>query len=244
MNSNAQRLSFQKNVNRNAIKRASEAIQATGRALPCRVVAVNGAVVTVAFEMNTAPWNIPNITIPKAESNWIREPTQVGDLGWTVPADVYLGGVSGLGGGVADFKPVSNLSALVFQPISHSDSPPSDQNAVINQAPNGFIAKTTTGTASSITLDVTGTIIKYGAVTITINASGVTIDAPVTTINGNLVVNGSIVGDGGLAISGGSGATITGSINATGDIKAGSISLETHVHSGVQSGTDDTGAPV
>lgn len=244
MSNSAQRLSFQKNVNNNAIKRASEVLQSTGRALPCKVVAVNGAIVTVAFEMNTAPWTIPNITIPKAESNWIRTPTQVGDLGWTVPADVYLGGVSGLGGGTADFTPVTNYSALVFVPISNADSPPSDPNAVINQAPNGFIGQTTEGVTSSIVTDVTGTTITYGSIVVVVNALGVTITAPTTTINGNLVVSGSIVGAGGLAVSGGLGASITGSIDVTGDVTAGGISLETHTHSGVQTGTSNTGTPV
>lgn len=37
---------------------------------------------------------------------------------------------------------------------------------------------------------------------------------------------------------------VDGSINATGDILAGSISLKTHVHGGVQPGSGDTGAPV
>ncbi len=244
MTNKSQRLWLQKTLNNNSIKRASEVIQATGRSLPCRVVAVNGAIVTVAFEMNTAPWTIPNITIPKAESNWIREPTQVGDLGWTVPADVYLGGVSGLGGGVADFKPVGNLSALVFVPISNANHPPIDQNAVINQAPNGVILQTTGGTTSKIVTNTNGTTITYGSVTIVVNASGVTITAPTTTINGNLIVTGSITGSGGLAISGGSGASVTGSITATGDITAQGTSVHTHVHSGVQTGSSNTGQPV
>ena len=37
---------------------------------------------------------------------------------------------------------------------------------------------------------------------------------------------------------------VTGGITATEDIVAGSISLQNHKHSGVQSGSADTGAPV
>lgn len=37
---------------------------------------------------------------------------------------------------------------------------------------------------------------------------------------------------------------VNGKIDATGDIKAGAISLQNHVHSGVRAGTSDTGAPV
>jgi len=38
--------------------------------------------------------------------------------------------------------------------------------------------------------------------------------------------------------------TVNGAIAATGDVKAGSISLKSHVHSGVQSGGSNTGGPV
>src|ERR1700761_5731268 len=118
MASNFAKLWFQKDQNQSAINRAKQTIANTGKALPCRVVAVNGAIVTVAFEVDTAPYTLPQITIPKAESPWIRMPTQVGDLGVTVPADAYLGAVSGLGGGVAKLFGRGNLSSLVFLPVS------------------------------------------------------------------------------------------------------------------------------
>ncbi len=59
-----------------------------------------------------------------------------------------------------------------------------------------------------------------------------------TTINGMLTVSQLITGQDGLAISGASGATVTG-----GDINADGISLKTHVHGGVQAGSDNTGGP-
>ena len=37
--------------------------------------------------------------------------------------------------------------------------------------------------------------------------------------------------------------TVNGSINATGDIQAGPVSLKTHRHSGVETGSGSTGAP-
>ena len=39
-------------------------------------------------------------------------------------------------------------------------------------------------------------------------------------------------------------ANFNGNITATGDIRAGAISLESHVHSGVQTGSGNTGAPL
>lgn len=70
--------------------------------------------------------------------------------------------------------------------------------------------------------------------TATVHAQEATIDAPQTTCTGKLTVQGLITGQGGLAISGGAGggpaATIEGGLNATGDIKAGNISLQGHHH--------------
>ncbi len=185
------KLWIQQSINRNAIRRASEAIQSTGRALPCRVTAVSGSIVTVEFEVDSTPWTLPPVTIPKAESTWMRMPTQVGDTGMTLPADVYLGGVSGLGGGTASMAQVANLSALVFVPISIKSSPPTDQNAAQISGPNGVILETTTGTASSMVLNSSGIVLTFGTTTVTINSSGVSIagagGTPLGIVQGNCV---------------------------------------------------------
>ena len=77
----------------------------------------------------------------------------------------------------------------------------------------------------------------------TVQASSTTIKSPANTIQGPLTVTGAIVGQGGLAISGGSGASVQGSLKTTGDVIAGSISLNNHVHAGVQTGDGLTGKP-
>jgi hypothetical protein len=171
MADNYDKLWVQKSANQLAINRAQQAIQNLGRALPCRVVSVSGAIVTVAFEVNAAPLTLKNITIPKAESPWIRMPTQVDDKGWTVPADAYLSGVSGLGGGVANLTRPGNFSALVFVPISNAGSGPIDPNAAQVQGPNGAIIRATTGTTSEIVTNTSGTTVTFGTSTVTLNAS-------------------------------------------------------------------------
>ena len=75
------------------------------------------------------------------------------------------------------------------------------------------------------------------APTVNINATNVNVNAAETTISGHVTVQG------GLDVSGGSGAAVDGSISATGDITAGNISLQGHVHTGVQQGGSDTGQP-
>lgn len=59
------------------------------------------------------------------------------------------------------------------------------------------------------------------------------ITAPTIALNGQITAGGS----------GGATATFTGTINATGDVTAGEISLQSHVHGGVATGGSDTGVP-
>jgi hypothetical protein len=211
MAENYAKLWVQKSANQLAINRAQQAILNLGRALPCRVVAVSGAIVTVAFEVNAAPFNLPQITIPKAESNWIRMPTQVGDFGMTMPSDAYLGGVSGLGGGVATLSRPGNLSALVFVPVSNKNSPPIDQNAAQVQGPNGAIIRATSGTPSSVVTNTSGTTVTYGSNTVVVNANETALNYGSTS----LVLNSSgitMTFGGQTIVFNGSGLSINGAL--------------------------------
>lgn len=220
MADNYDKLWVQKSANQLAINRATQAIQKLGRALPCHVVAVDGSIVTIAFEVNAAPQSLPNITIPKAESPWIRMPTQVGDKGVTMPADAYLGGVSGLGGGVATLTQRANLTALVFVPVSNSGSPPDDQNAAQVCGPNGAIVRTTEGaTPSTIVTNQDGTTITFGTTSLTVGAAGI-----VMTYAGQTFTWG------------GAQATSTLPIQAP-DVILPNGAVNPHVHSDPQGGT-------
>ncbi|WP_186215929.1 hypothetical protein [Burkholderia gladioli] len=190
MADNYDKLWVQKSANQLAINRAQQAIQKLGRALPCRVVDVNGAIITVAFEIQNSPQALPNVTIPKAESPWIRMPTQVGDKGVTMPADAYLGGISGLGGGVATTTQRANLTALVFVPVSNASSAPIDSNMAQIQGPAGVILQTADGNVA-LTLNETGITIKIGSQTFTWDAVGVNFPVPVTAPD-VILPNGSV----------------------------------------------------
>lgn len=223
MSENYAKLWIQKSTNQLAINRAKQAIQGTGRALPCHVVSVSGSIVTVAFDVHSPTITLPNVSIPKAESPWIRMPTQVGDKGVTMPADAYLGGVSGLGGGTASLTRPGNLSALVFVPISNSGSPPIDQNAAQVQGPNGAIIKTTSGTSSSIVTNQEGTTITFGAVSLVVNATGVTITVGSETFSlGTSGVNSTLE----MVVP---------------DVIVPNGSVNNHFHGGVQTGSGNTG---
>jgi len=215
MSDNFQKLPLQQNLNAMATNRALAMIERMGQALPCQVTAVNGSIVTVTFEVQGGPWTLPPLTLPKAESQWLRAPTQVGDFGMTVPADTYLGGVSGYGG-VADLTvDYGNLSTLVWVPVgSKAFSAPPDPNKAWINGIAGALLSDTAQTASA----------EVAENSVTITAAGNT-----------LVLNST-----GLTITIGSKSWSFGSSGFTDD--AG-IVLDSHIHGGVETGSGVSGPP-
>lgn len=195
-------------------KRAEDAIQLLGKALPATVASVNkaGTIVTVKFEMAAIPFTLPQVKMPVLTTEYFRAPIQVGCRGFVIPGDAYLGGVSGLGGGTADLTTQSNLGSLVFAPIGNMDFQNVDGNVATVYGPAGVTLRT-----------------QDSAVRLLLTPSGVTI----------LVGGGTVaVTAGGVAISGLT-VTVTG-----GDVIADGISLKTHRHGGVQAGSGTSGPPV
>ena len=190
MAESAAKLWIQDNLNTLATTRALEAIQeGNGWSLPCVVTAVTGSIVTVTFEV-AGPWTLPPLTLPRAESQWVRTPTQVGDFGITVPVDTFIGGVSGLGAGVANMTvDYGNLSRLVFLPIGAVGfgAIPDPNKAWVN-GPAGTVVSDTAQQATHVVAAPVGTA---GTITSTVhNPAG----AGATTIRHTLDgVNNQIV---------------------------------------------------
>ena len=70
---------------------------------------------------------------------------------------------------------------------------------------------------------------------------GTEITSPTIVLNGAVTINGSL--SQGMGPGGGN-ATMLGPITVTNDVTAGGKSLQNHVHSGVQTGSGQTGKPV
>ena len=132
-----QKLNFGSSMNRFAERKVEDALQKAGKVLPASVVKQDGNMITVAFELRDIPYVLPQVTIPLFGPQYIRYPMQPGDKGIVIPADTYLGGVSGQGGGIADLTPPANLSALVFLPISNTEWEPVDGQVVTIYGPEG-----------------------------------------------------------------------------------------------------------
>ena len=79
-----------------------------------------------------------------------------------------------------------------------------------------------------------------------VTAPTVVIDSPETQMTGNLLVNGNISagadGSGDVTINGN--IQLNGNMVATGEVTAAGIPLTTHKHTGVQTGSDNTGNPI
>ena len=194
--------------------------QSFGWQLPCRVIAVNGAIVTVNFEIDTGgQYTFPPVTCPIAQSTYVRLPVQIGDSGMCISADARLGGVTGLGikGALAPLGLPFNLGALVYVPLGANDWSSVDPNAVNINAPNGVVIRDTENNCT-ITLSPTGVTVAIGSTSLIVDSTGV-------TVNGKFTVNGNV--------------------ETTGTLKNNSVSVgSTHKHSGIQTGTSNTGNPV
>ena len=240
-----QKVPFAVSISEYIQNRISGSQQQFGLQLPCKVVAVNGAIVTVNFEVDTdSTFTIPPVTCAIAESTYVRLPVQVGDFGVCIATDTRLGGINGLGKGRAPLTVPMNLGGLIFVPIGNTNWESVDPNAVNINAPNGAVIRDD-GNNCVITLTPTGVTIVRGSTQVIINDTGI-------TMYGNLLVHGSITGDNGFHITGGTGATmqITGDISQTGNYTStgtitnnGKAVGSTHTHGGVQTGSGTTGTP-
>lgn len=163
-------------LNRIATQVTATAVQQFGKALPCSVVKVVGQIVTVNFEIQAPGLTLPGrVVMPIATSRYDWVPVQVGDTGVTMPADAYLGGISGLGGGVADLTPRANLAALVFVPVAKASWTVPDAGQRVVQGPAGALIRDT-GAAAVFDLTTTGITLSFDGHSIVINSVGITLD--------------------------------------------------------------------
>jgi hypothetical protein len=177
----SQKLPLARSLNRIAEQQAHNAISILGKALPAQVTAVAGSIVTVKFLIQSSTMTLQQVTIPVAGSEYMRLPVQVNDMGVVFPADTFLGGVTGLGSGVANLSIPANLSALVYFPVGNKNfSATDDPNKIVLYGPNGGIIRSKD---KSVEINVDKT---SGAVAIT----------------GNLTVSGTISqGTGGTLVT-------------------------------------------
>lgn len=143
-----------------------DAVQLTGKALPCHVIEANGAIITVAFDVSSI-YTLPQVSIPLFGPIYIRYPIQKGDLGVVIPMDARIGYTSGQGGGISDLSQPANLSALVFLPIGNMQWSEVDPNAVTIYGPNGVVLRDTSSATTFVLTPTSITVITPESYTVT-----------------------------------------------------------------------------
>ncbi|AMH00949.1 phage baseplate protein [Serratia liquefaciens] len=207
-----QKLPFSKTLSNMVTASTQRSNALRGRALPCHVVAVKGQIVTVQFDMLPGDLQYPQITIPVATFAYIRYPVQVGDKGVTVPADVSLRGVSGLGTGMASLSLSPSLTPLFFVPIANSKWSDEDPDKLVLYGPDGAILKTLDGSAS-----------------VTVSPKKVEIKAEDIYLVGRIHLNGQILQDAGQ-IPGEATASLIGPLTVEKDATINGVSVSGHGH--------------
>jgi hypothetical protein len=209
--SDSQKIPFVKAL-ANIVKTATEDNDALkGKELPCHVVAVQGQIVTVQFDMLPEGIQYPQVTIPIATFPYIRYPVQAGDKGVTLAADVSIRGVSGLGTGIASQSLSPSLTPLFFVPIANKNWSEEDPKKVTIYGPDGVICKTTGGDAS-----------------VTVETGKVTIKAPHIYLEGIIHLNGTIVQDADKISD--ATASLIGPLHVENDATIKGISSAEHTH--------------
>ena len=198
-----------------------------GWQLPCRVVKVAGAIVTVAFEIDQSNGlTFPQVECAIAQSTFVRLPVQVGDFGICVAANARLGGVNGLGSGVAPLSNPLNLEGLVYVPIGNANWEAVDPNAVNINAPNGVVLRDTNNNCV-VTLTPSGITVIIGSTNISVSGTEVAITANTIALNGVIQLNGPVTQG---TSTHGTSTSFIGPMSVTNDVTAEGKSLATHVH--------------
>ena len=171
------RVPFAQSMDAAIYARIQKTINRLGYALPCTITAVNGPIVTVQIDVQDGVHTFPPVKCPVSNSKYVREPYQVGDTGCVFPVGVYVGGVSGLGGGNANGVEQGNLSTMMFFPTGSTGYTSADPNKVVMLGPGGAQTGQIGGTAQIIH-DSNGITITGGNILIT--GGNVTVDGPIT----------------------------------------------------------------
>jgi hypothetical protein len=223
MSDNSRKTPLARSLEALAARKIRDAVQLFGQALPCTVVETDGAFATVKFEVDAAPFTIPNVTVPIAGSQYVRLPLQPGDGGFVVPADVRLAGISGTAPGtIPKLDKPANLTAIVFLPIGNKAWEPVDPDVLVLYGPEGVTIRKQDGT---VKIELTNA----GDVILTPAAGRKVI------MNSDVEITGSV--------------EVAGAADVEGEVTAlagtpDSVGLSTHTTSAVTVGAGVSGPPV
>ena len=186
---------------------------------------------------HTTIFGVPFFRVSGGANAVICDPVK-GDIGFALFSDRDISSVkvSGNQSPPASQRRFDFADALYFGGWSMATQPTSyvqvTQSGITLMLPDGTNIALTPGlcTINATATKINGTLEVTGNTTLDKNL----------TVTQNFTFGGSFTGTG---AAGGGNATLAGSLTATGNVKGGNIDLETHVHTGVTSGSSNTGGP-
>jgi hypothetical protein len=202
---NSQKTPFWESLLNIIDRRIRDHIQLQPKNIPCTVTKVDGEYVYVQPDIHSNVYTFPTIKVAQSYSKNARETTQVGDKGYIVAADYYVGGETAYSGGQADLYPRGNLTPLSFQHISSSKFSQRNLNQyTIDAGPQGIAIRSADGSTTYINIDQNGKIIiqdqNKQVITFDPNKKQITIDPGAA--NQNVYLGGDgVTGTYGLASS-------------------------------------------
>lgn len=167
----SQRLNFGKSMNQFSDDKIQQAMELAGKILPATIVSRSGKMVTVSFSLTNIAFTLPQVTIPLFGPEYIRYPMQPGDKGIAIPADAYIGGMSGQGGGTADLTQPFNLSALTYLPISNTEWEDVDGEVLTMYGPEGVTIRDKASNSTFLLTPQSISIATPGSFTVTVGGT-------------------------------------------------------------------------
>ncbi|MGH8321577.1 MAG: hypothetical protein ACRESI_06455 [Gammaproteobacteria bacterium] len=155
--------------------RIATAFDSLGKFLPAIVTAVDGAIVTVAFQLSDV--TLPAIKMPVAGSEYVRLPIQVGCKGVCFSADVPIGSISGLGSNAAPSSVrAGNLTGLVFFPVGNANWAAVSADVLTLYGVSGLTLQDAASPESTVQLTSSSITLTSNGHVLSINSTGITLD--------------------------------------------------------------------
>lgn len=199
-------------------------VTSVGALAPVGYVDVQAMVNQVDGELNPVPTttlsNVPYFRLQGGANAIVMDP-QVGDIGMCgfCDRDTSIVKNTRKQANPGSFRQYDISDGLYF-------------GGFLNGTPTQFVQFTTAGIqiTSPTAIALSAPDIKLTAPTVEINAStSVTVTTPTFNVTGAIVATGNVTG--------------AALVASSGNVTAGSIDLKTHVHTGVQTGSGNTGGP-
>lgn len=161
-----------------------------GKALPASVQRIDGRIVTVRFEVDCNP-ALPPLTMPIAESEYVRTPIQPGCKGVAISADVSLEQMAALGSHRPSLmQDTANLGACFFLPLTNAQWEKLDADTLHLYGVAGTEIVNRLNGQTALRLLEERAMLTNGSATVSLDGGVTSITSGTIVLNGTVIING------------------------------------------------------